>query len=119
MTYLPTFGALSSSGSHARAPRRRSKKICLGLLALLALAPAAQAQVPCSDHAELQRALRETYGEVPVLRGVTAAGLLIELYASAERTWTLVITRPDGRACVPLTGDGYEPAPQPAPGTGS
>lgn len=70
------------------------------------------AQVPCTTRDTVAKALTEGYGEVPVLRGVTTGGLLVELWASAERTWTLVVTRPDGSACVPLTGDGYEPLPQ-------
>lgn len=73
---------------------------------------AAWGQVPCATRDTVAKALTEGYGEVPVLRGVTAGGMLIELWASAERTWTLVVTRPDGSACVPLTGDGYEPLPQ-------
>lgn len=57
---------------------------------------AAWGQVPCATRDTVAKALTEGFGEVPVAIGVTPSGNVMELYASANRTWTIVVTTPGG-----------------------
>jgi len=72
----------------------------------------AQAQQPtCLPHDELESVLLEKYEEVPVSRGVTSNGHLLEVFTNAARsTWTVVIHIPDGRSCAVSNGEHWQDA---------
>lgn len=42
-------------------------------------------------------------------RGLTPGGLVMEVWASGERTWSIVISRPDGVSCLAIAGEDFEP----------
>jgi len=78
-------------------------------LFLVTLPLAAAAQEPCPPYAEVARVLREEYHEQPIGRGITGEGdMMVEVWASGMGTWTVVVTTPDGRACVPAGGVDWE-----------
>lgn len=89
-------------------------------LALAGLPPEASAQSSCWPRSLLAADLAARWREVPVGRGLTGAGLLVELFASSDgSSWTLVATRSDGRACPLAVGlDWHRPAPPSRPGEG-
>ena len=87
------------------------------VLALLA-APVA-AQTNCAPHADIVERLAAGYGEYRQAIGLAANNTVMEVYASLEtRTWTIVVTKPDGIACLVAAGRGYEPTDEghPLPG---
>lgn len=90
----------------------------LGLMLALGLALlwscAAHAQM-CRDRAGLVESLKASFGEVPAGMGSTGNGAVIELLASPKGSWSMIISMPDGRACLIATGDGWESFP-PKPG---
>ncbi|MCH7833031.1 MAG: hypothetical protein IIC55_09200 [Proteobacteria bacterium] len=57
--------------------------------------------------------MKKSYAEAPVSMGVTMGGGVIEVYASAEGTWTLVITQPNGMSCLIAAGQDWEELPKP------
>ena len=59
---------------------------------------------PCVERTQLVQLLREAYGEQVVARGLVSGGLVLEVYASAAGTWTIVATAPTGMSC--LLADG-------------
>jgi len=71
----------------------------------------------CSSREAVAQRLAQGYGEAPVAAGVAADGALIELYLSATGSFTLVVTRPGGLACLMAVGEGWEPVSRPAPAT--
>jgi hypothetical protein len=77
---------------------------------------AAQAAPLCDDREALISQLRDRWGEAPVALGLTGAGRLLEVLATADgATWTIIATRPDGRACVLDAGTDWQrrsPRPQ-------
>lgn len=81
------------------------------------LATAAEAQPVCGAHRLVTENLKESYAEAPVSMGVTAGGGIIEVFASAEGTWTLVITQPNGLSCLIAAGQDWENLPKLATGT--
>lgn len=67
--------------------------------------------IPCSsDRADWTARLADGWAERPLLEGVTKHGGRAELFASADRTWSFVVTTPKGWACVYATGTGLGPA---------
>jgi len=91
------------------------------LASMAAALAAAQAPQPmaCGPHGAIDHELAARYAERPIARGVTAAGWMMQLYAAAEGgTWSLLLTRPDGIACLVEHGEGIERPPA-APGAGA
>lgn len=74
------------------------------LLALLAPTQAI-AQAACLPHGKMADMLDQRYLEQPVSAGLEASGRLLEVFATADGgTWTLVMTTPNGLACVVASG---------------
>lgn len=55
--------------------------------------------------------LSSDYREEPVSIGVTATGSLLEVLASPEGSWTIIITVPGGPTCLVSSGEGWRGAP--------
>ena len=62
---------------------------------------------PCMSPQAMEAALAE-HKESVVAIGVTGAGGLVQVYTSAEGTWTLVITTGRGMACAVAAGEGWQ-----------
>ena len=81
------------------------------VLILLLLTSTVQAQsipVVCKPHEALEARLRRDYGEIRVAMGL-AGSSLFELYASAEGTFTVLLTWPDmkGLSCIQGVGTDF------------
>ena len=76
----------------------------LAILLLGAVAAPAQAQTACAVRDFIARSLAATHEEVPVGQGLTAGGDLIEVFASTEGTWTVVVTQPSKLSCIHAAG---------------
>jgi ABC-type transport system involved in cytochrome c biogenesis permease subunit len=87
--------------------------LVIPLLLLMAAAAPAQAQVPCAMRDVLAQSLANRHGEVPVSRGLTAEGNLLEVFASTSGSWTVVITRPTNLACIHAVGHYWTAVPPP------
>ena len=88
-------------------PRARS----LGVLcALVVNSLPAAAQIACLPRAEIAAALLAEFGERPAVLGLMASGSLLELFvAPAGATWTVIVIRPGGAACMIASGTGLMP----------
>ncbi len=81
------------------------------------IAPTALAQQPvCGSHKTVADTLKKRYAETPVSMGVTVGGAVVEIYASPEGTWTLLITQPNGVTCLIAAGKDWENLPKLAKG---
>lgn len=79
--------------------------------------PAEAAPTICGDRAEMTKTLMERYGEYPRVMGVSGDGSLLEVYASADTgTWTVLMSRPNGTACMLAAGQSLEVLPVYRPG---
>lgn len=97
---------------------RRNTTAILGALIIGSsfLAPTALAQPVCGAHRTVVENLKKGYSETPVSMGVTSGGAILEVYASPEGTWTLVITQPSGLSCLLAAGQDWENLPKLASG---
>ena len=65
--------------------------------------------VVCIDRDTLMIHLSRDWGEAAVGQGVMADGSLAQVFRSdGGETWSIVITRPNGLACVVLVGSDWE-----------
>ena len=82
----------------------------LAFFALLGTIPASHAaNVACASHVDVINKLSQGYAEQPVALGLAANGSLIEVFSASDgRTWTLVMTRPDGLSCILASGHAWE-----------
>ena len=82
---------------------------CAILGALFATAStSASAQTSCGPREQLVKILADQYKEDPVGIGLAQPGQVLEVFASSAGTWTMVMTMPDGKACMIAAGDNWE-----------
>lgn len=89
------------------------RKYVTGLIAaagVIAMTSGAEAQMLCKERSEVLAQLSTGYKEAPTAMGLASNGALIEVLTSSEdgRTWTIIITRPDGVSCVMATGESWQ-----------
>lgn len=73
----------------------------------------------CAPRAQVVQALAETYGESRRFIGLAGDRLVMETFASEDTgSWTILVTRPDGIACLVTSGEGYEPMSEALPTKG-
>jgi hypothetical protein len=83
--------------------------------ALIGAAPPAQSEQKadavegpaiCAPHEAHARYLANTYGEFPLFSGVAADGIALQLFVNrATGSWTALLVRGDGIACVTSAGE--------------
>ena len=77
------------------------------LAVMLASSPAS-AEPQCNTRDKVLSQLKEKYNEIPVAIGVTHNGGLIEVLAiPGGRTWSIIITSPQGMSCLVAAGNGW------------
>lgn len=95
------------------------KKVLLASAACLLAAPAI-AQQNCAPREAVVTSLQNNYGETRRSVSLTANGMVVETWASADtETWTFTYTRPDGLTCMLASGVGYEAVVEDLPPAGS
>ena len=60
----------------------------------------ADAQLQCAHRSELITRLDQGFDEKLTGVGVTSNGLLLEVFASNDGSWTVLDTRPNGHSCI-------------------
>ena len=92
--------------------------IVAALLAIVHPVNAQAQQMPCIDRVTALAHLAKEYGETPAAMGLSSNGAVVEVLASpGGKTWTVIVTFPDGRSCPVADGTGWETVKTPA-GTG-
>ncbi|MFN7224431.1 MAG: hypothetical protein ACK4MS_10470 [Paracoccaceae bacterium] len=87
-------------------------------LAFAILAPAATAAPQCGPHAVVVRHLGDKWAESRHGIGIAADGSVVEIYASAPGSWTLIVTNPHGLTCLIASGQGWDAVSDPFPAPG-
>lgn len=84
-------------------------RILLSLVALLSASmPALAGAASCAPKAVIEDALGGQFAETPFATGI-AAGNMVKFFGNAESgSWTVVVVRPDGVACVVAQGENLE-----------
>ena len=83
-----------------------------------ALSSAAEAQALCGQRDEMVAGLEKRYAETPVSMGLASNGAVVEVFASASGTWTIIMTHPNGLSCLVVAGEGWEALSKAVTGAG-
>ena len=73
----------------------------------------------CGDRTEVLSALAQRYSEAPNSMGVSNTGHVIEVLVSANGSWSILLTAPNGRSCLVAAGDSWQQLPVRTTGTRS
>lgn len=74
-------------------------------------------QSVCAERMALLSSLQREYSEAPTAVGLASNGSVVELLTTTDgKTWTLLMTQPDGTSCVVAAGEAWESLPQVAHG---
>jgi hypothetical protein len=68
----------------------------------------AHAQTSCDVRESLLAKLDTGYSEKPVAIGLASSGNVVELLISSDGTWTILVTKPNGIACVAAVGEEWQ-----------
>ena len=74
------------------------------------------AQQNCGPHGAVVAGLAERYGETRQAVAVGSGGALVEIFASETGSWTVVVTQPNGLACLVADGQEFELVNEELPG---
>ncbi len=84
----------------------------IALFITVASTTSAQTQ-SCAPYKSFTQYLFENFGEVPISRGIEFNGGVLEVLASASDSWTFLLVRTDGLACIVASGTAWEILPTP------
>jgi hypothetical protein len=66
-----------------------------------------QTQAVCGERSDIIEKLKSGYGEKPASLGLTATGSMIEVFASDNGTFSIIVTRPGGNSCLVAAGNNW------------
>lgn len=86
--------------------------VAAAALLAMSIQPAA-AQHVCAARADIVKSLQQEYEETPNAMGMSDNGAVIEVLSARDgKTWTILMTTPDGTSCVVATGEMWELMPE-------
>ncbi|MBC8159109.1 MAG: hypothetical protein H8E94_07245 [Alphaproteobacteria bacterium] len=68
----------------------------------------AQVTAACGERGSIASKLDDGYSEKPIAMGLSANGSIVEVFAAASGTFTIILTQPDGVSCILMTGENWE-----------
>jgi hypothetical protein len=75
--------------------------------------PASAQQLACTERTDVVGHLSNEYSEEPVAMGLANNGGVIEILSSkAGKSWTIILTMPNGVACMIAAGESWVSLPQ-------
>jgi len=90
----------------------------LAIFATPALAQIVPQQVPCGERTAMLGHLAEKYGETAIGIGLSEEGNAVELLISKDgKSWSILLTSPDGKSCLVSSGAHWQRAKQAPTGT--
>lgn len=88
----------------------------LALALLLGVRTPASAQTVCGERSQFLHRLSKSHSESPVAMGLVSSGSVLEVLASENGSWTIIVTMPTGNSCVVAAGEAWENLPVPVRG---
>ena len=80
-------------------------------ISLISTAGLAAAAPQCGDHDKIVDVLGHKYKETRRIMGVVNSTAVMEMFMSAQGTWTMVITDTRGTACIAAAGQDWQDVP--------
>jgi hypothetical protein len=83
----------------------------LATLACVATTSANALAIQCAKHNQMVGLLSKKYSENPVAMGTVNEDRFMQLFVSARGSWTILVTKTDGEACIVAAGQNWEKLP--------
>src|SRR5690606_28490062 len=96
-------GPEETGGRAHCAKRGLMKRAFAAIVAASIIVPSASAgavEIQCAKHDQLVGLLAKKYREKPVAMGSVTDERFMQLFVSSKGTWTMLMTRTDGQACI-------------------
>ena len=100
-----------SRPSYGKKALQAARMLALSTIALVMPLSEAWAQrvSTCSDRAHVGRLLKDDFGETVAWRALSRAGTVVEILSNDEtRTWTIIVSTPQGLTCLVAAGQDWE-----------
>ncbi len=81
--------------------------------ALAALGATLAIAASCAERTEFLAYFNDKHDEAPVSMGLMNDGRVIEVLASEQGSWTIIVTKPSGVSCGVASGDTWMKSPPP------
>jgi hypothetical protein len=65
----------------------------------------------CAPYRRMATFLAERYGETPRAVGLVGEGRIVQVFAGAGGSWTILVTSTAGQTCILAAGEGWETIP--------
>jgi hypothetical protein len=72
---------------------------------------ASAVEVQCAKHNQMVGLLSKKYSESPVAMGTVNDDRFMQLFVSRKGSWTILVTKTDGEACIIAAGQNWEKLP--------
>jgi hypothetical protein len=66
------------------------------------------APIVCDDRTTIVSSLSENYKETRNSIGLANSGSVVEVFSATDGSWSMIVTRPDGTACLIAAGRNWE-----------
>jgi hypothetical protein len=91
------------------------KIVLAAALAAFACASASEASAvgmpSCAKHEQMVGILSQLYSEKPIAMGTVNEDRFMQLFVSRKGSWTILMTKTDGQACIVAAGKNWENLP--------
>ena len=67
--------------------------------------------IQCAKYKQMVGLLSQKYSENPVAMGTVNSDRYMQLFVSRNGTWTILVTKTDGEACIVAAGNNWEKLP--------
>ena len=72
---------------------------------------ASAVEIQCASHKQMVGLLSKKYSENPVAMGTVNTDRYMQIFVSPKGTWTVLVTKTDGEACIVAAGNNWEKLP--------
>ena len=76
-------------------------------------------KLPCGERAMIVKTLESKHKEVGQARGLVSDTRMIEIFVSPDKSWTMLVSFPNGMSCIMASGQAWDQSPVAMAGTGA
>jgi hypothetical protein len=73
---------------------------------------------PCGERAMIVEKLNAQYKEVGQARGLVTDTRIVEIFVSPQKSWTMLVSFPNGSSCIMASGEAWDQSPVALAGNG-
>lgn len=92
--------------------------LALAGIAFASLSASAEEKRPCGERAVIVKKLDAKFQEAGQARGLVSATQIVEVFVSPTKTWTMLVSYPNGTSCIMATGQEWHQSPVELAGNG-